>query len=192
MTTPHATARITGDEQQLIADVLDGDPVAERLLYDRHVERVHRLAWRMSGDATQAQEYTQETFVKAFERLPQFRGESSLATWLHAICVSITLNGLRTAALRNGREAGYDEVLTMAVVTRESEPDLRERLKMAIDALPEHARLVFLMHDLEGYTHEEIGQTLGVATGTSKARLFHARRTLRLALAAFEGEWHDR
>jgi RNA polymerase sigma-70 factor, ECF subfamily len=177
------------DDQQLIAQVLAADPRAEREFYDRHVDKVYRLAYRLSGDGTQAQDFTQETFVRAFDRLAQFRGEAALSTWICSICVSVSLNGARATSTRHKREAGYDEALTFAVSNRESEPDLKLRMQAAIDALPDGYRTVFLMHDLEGYTHEEIGRALDIETGTSKAQLFRARRKLRVTLAEFEGEW---
>ena len=177
------------DDQQLIAQVLAADPRAERVFYDRHVDRVYRLAYRLTGDATMAQECTQETFVRAFGRLAQYRGDAALSTWLCAICVSIAMNGLRSTTTRQRRETGYEEAMTHAVTARESEPDLKDRMRVAIDALPPGYRTVFLMHDLEGYTHEEIGHALGIESGTSKAQLFRARRKLRVALAEFEGEW---
>ena len=82
-----------------------------------------------------------------------------------------------------------DDAMTIRVATRRAEPDLKERLRQAIDALPEGYRTVFVMHDVEGYTHEEIGAALGVQSGTSKAQLFRARAKLREALADFAGEW---
>ncbi len=101
----------------------------------------------------------------------------------------MSLNGLRSRTTRYKREAGYDEALTFAVTSRESEPDLKVRMQHAIDALPDGYRTVFLMHDLEGYTHEEIGRIINIEVGTSKSQLFRARQKLRVALAAFEGEW---
>lgn len=177
------------DDQQLIAQVLAADPKAERAFYDRHVDKVYRLAFRLAGDAALAQDFTQETFVRAFERLARYRREAALSTWICAICVTVSLNGLRSRSTRHKREAGYEEALTFAVTARESEPDLKLRMQQAIDALPEGYRTVFLMHDLEGYTHEEIGRAINIEIGTSKSQLFRARQKLRVALAEFEGEW---
>ena len=83
------------EERELLTRAQAGDPAAERALYDTHVDRVYRLTFRMAGDATLAQEFTQDTFVRAFERLGTFRGDSALSTWLHTIAVSVSLNGLR-------------------------------------------------------------------------------------------------
>ena len=173
------------DDRHLISRVQAGDASAERELYDTHVERVYRLVYRLAGDADQAQDYTQETFIRAFGRLGEFRGEAALGTWICSIAVSVALNGLRRGKRLRTREVALDEAATAATADRAAEPDLRDRLARAIDALPEGYRVVFLMHDVEGYTHEEIGHTLGVQTGTSKAQLSRARARLRRALADF-------
>jgi RNA polymerase sigma-70 factor (ECF subfamily) len=177
------------DETQLVAAVLAGEARAERELYDRHVDRVYRLAFRMAGDETLATDFTQDTFVRAFERLGDFRGDSSLATWLHAIASSVILNGLKKVKRIRSREQTDDELPDVAVTRREAEPDLKLKLARAIDALPNGYRMVFVMHDVEGYTHEEIGSALGIQPGTSKAQLFRARAKLRSELAEFAGEW---
>lgn len=175
-------------DQELIGRVLAGDPSAERALYDAHVDRVFRLVYRMAGDLERAQDYTQETFIRAFDRLSGFRGEAALSTWLASIAISITLNGLRKVRRIREREVSLDESLQVGRQGREAEPDLKERLTQAIDDLPEGYRAVFVMHDVEGYTHEEIGTSLGVHPGTSKAQLFRARARLREALADFVKE----
>src|SRR5947207_10512558 len=163
------------DERELIARVRAGDALAERALYDAHVDRVYRLAYRLAGDDDLARDFTQEAFIRAFDRLRDFRAESSLGTWLHAIAVSVSLNGLRKVKRFRSREAELDDAVAIGHTVREAEPDLKERLARAIDALPEGYRTVFVMHDVEGYTHEEIGAALGVQAGTSKAQLFRAR-----------------
>jgi RNA polymerase sigma-70 factor (ECF subfamily) len=175
------------DDRTLIARVLAGDPSAERVMYDAHVDRVYRLVYRLAGDPDRAQDYTQETFIRAFGRLADFRGEAALSTWICSIAVSVALNGIRTLKRRQNRELDLEVVepgLPGASPTA-AEPDLKERLARAVDALPEGYRTVFVMHDVEGYTHEEIGQVLGVQSGTSKAQLFRARAKLRTALADF-------
>lgn len=175
-------------EARLIERVLDGDEGAARELYDAHVDRVHRLAYRMAGDEDLAREFTQESFIRGFERLHQFRGDAALATWLHSITVSVTLNGLRKVKRTRNREVELDGAAPGRTGTP-VEPDLRQRLHRAVDGLPEIYRSVFVMHDVEGYTHDEIGHALDVATGTSKARLFRARRMLREELADFAEEY---
>jgi RNA polymerase sigma-70 factor (ECF subfamily) len=176
------------DEVELVARARAGEPAAERELYEAHVDRVYRLAFRLAGDEDLARDFTQDTFIRAFERLHEFRGESAFSTWLHAIALSVALNGLRKVK-RMRREVSLEEGLEVAGTVRRAEPDLKERLAAAIDALPEGYRTVFVMHDVEGFTHEEIGSALGVESGTSKAQLFRARAKLRDALAEFAGEW---
>ena len=177
------------DESQLIARVRTGDDAAARVLYDAHVDRVYRLAFRLAGDDALAQEFTQETFIRAFDRLGSFRGDAAFSTWLHTITTTVVLNGLRKVKRFRQREADIDDAHEVAATPRRAEPDLKIRLKQAIDALPDGYRTVFVMHDVEGYTHEEIGATLGVEVGTSKAQLSRARAKLRTALADFAGEW---
>lgn len=172
-------------DQELISQVLAGDPSAERALYDTHVDRVFRLVYRMAGDLDRAKDYTQETFIRAFDRLSEFRGEAALSSWLGAIAISITLNGLRKVRRAMDREVVLDDSLTVGRTIPAADPDLKDRLAQAIDALPDGYRVVFVMHDVEGYTHEEIAGSLGVHPGTSKAQLFRARARLREALADF-------
>jgi RNA polymerase sigma-70 factor (ECF subfamily) len=177
------------NELQLVTRVVAGDAAAERELYETHVDRIYRLAFRLAGDDELARDFTQATFVRAFEKIGSFRGESSLSTWLHSIGMSVALNGLRkTKRLRN-REAPIEEGLMVGSTRIEAEPDLKERLAKAIDSLSEKYRMVFLMHDVEGYTHEEISGTLRIPVGTSKSHLFQARSKLRVALADFAPEW---
>jgi RNA polymerase sigma-70 factor (ECF subfamily) len=177
-------------DSELIQRVLAGDEVAERALYDAHVDRVYRLAYRLAGnDADLAQDFTQETFVRAFSRLKEFEGRAAFSTWLHSITVSVSLNGLRKVKRTRDREVELDDVTPAPFAAREAEPDLKKRLNSAIAALPEHYRAVFVMYDMEGYSHEEIGTALNVPVGTSKARLSRAREKLREQLADFAGEW---
>lgn len=175
-------------EAELIARVRAGEPAAERELYDAHVERVYRLAYRLAGDDDLARDITQDAFIRAFERLHEFRGDARFSTWLHTIAVTVALNTLRKVK-RMRREVGLEEGVEVSGTIRDAEPDLKQRLAAAIDALPDGYRAVFVMHDVEGFTHEEIGGALGVETGTSKAQLSRARAKLRVALADFAGEW---
>lgn len=176
------------EERAVVARALAGDPDAERALYDQHVAGVYRVAFRLAGDDDLARDVTQDTFVRAFERLADFRHDAAFATWLHRIAVSVALNALERVQRQRRREAPLEDGLTAAAPDRTADPDLRARLAAAIDALPPGYRAVFLLHDVEGMTHEEIGAALGVRPGTSKAQLFHARARLRQMLAAFRRE----
>jgi RNA polymerase sigma-70 factor (ECF subfamily) len=159
-----------------------GDQVAFRALYDANVDRIYRLAYRMAGDDALARDFTQDAFLRAWQRLDQFRGDAAFSTWLHAIAVSVALNGLRRADRHRKRERPLEDAAQLGPGRARVEPDVRTRLEEAVDDLPEMYRTVFLMHDLEGYSHAEIAQTLDVAEGTSKARLHRARAKLRTSL----------
>jgi len=182
-------SRSSVNDIQLSARVAAGDAAAERELYETYVDRIYRLAFRLAGDDELAQDFTQATFIRAFEKIGSFRGDSSLSTWLHSIGVSVALNGLRKAKRQRNREAPMEEGITVGAPHREAEPDLKERLARAIDSLADKYRMVFVMHDVEGYTHEEISGALNIPIGTSKSHLFQARGKLRVALADFAPEW---
>jgi RNA polymerase sigma-70 factor (ECF subfamily) len=182
-------SRSSVNDIQLITRVVAGDSAAERELYEMYVDRIYRLAFRLAGDDELARDFTQATFIRAFEKIGSFRGESSLSTWLHSIGVSVALNGLRKTKRQRSREAPMEEGLTVGSTRIEADPDLKERMARAIDSLADKYRTVFVMHDVEGYTHEEISGTLNIPIGTSKSHLFQARSKLRVALADFAPEW---
>jgi len=177
------------DDRELVARVRGGDPAAERALYDGHVDRVYRLAYRMTGNDELARELTQDAFVRVFERIGEFRGEAALSSWVHAVATSVVLNGLRKVKRLRRRETDLDDAAQVADGRPQADPDLKVKLSAAIERLPERRRVVFVMHDVEGYTHEEIGAALGVDVGTSKSQLFHARAQLREALVDFASRW---
>lgn len=174
---PIAEGRL--DERDLLARLRAGDRTAERAFYDLHVERIYRLAYRMTRDDTMARDMTQDAFVRAFERLPGFRGESALSTWLYAIGVSVILNGLRKVKRLQQHETALEAAEHAADPRSPADPSLRDRVQRAVDRLSGRYRTVLVMHDVEGYKHEEIAAILGIPTGTSKARLSRARAWLR-------------
>jgi RNA polymerase sigma-70 factor (ECF subfamily) len=163
---------------ELVEKARAGDAVAFRNLYEMHVDRIYRLASRMAGEDELARDFTQETFLRAWQRLDQFRGDAAFSTWLHSIAVSVSLNGLRKVDRHRKRERSLEDAAHVTPSAR-SEPGVKDRLNEAVDGLPEIYRTVFLMHDLEGYSHDEIAEALNVAQGTSKARLSRARAKLR-------------
>ncbi len=171
-------------EQEWADKARNGDERAFRRLYDANVDRIYRLMYRMAGEEHLARDFTQEAFLRAFQKLDQFRGDSAFSTWLHSIAVSVALNGLRKVDRRRKRERALDDVAEVlpGKAAPGLEPGVRERIEEAVDGLPDIYRTVFLMHDLEGYPHGEIAASLGVAEGTSKARLSRARAKLREVL----------
>lgn len=173
------------NETQLIAQVIAGDRLAGRALYDMHASRVYSLAYRLSGDAEKAREFTQDTFIRAFSRLSQFRGDAAFSTWLHRIVVTIVSNA-RRSEIRFAREVALEEAHSIEVTAPEAEPDLKECIARAVERLSDAYRTTLIMHDIEGYTHAEIAGILGVPEGTCKSRLSAARAQLREELAAFK------
>ena len=177
------------DDQRLVERIRAGDRAAQRELYDAHVDRVYRLAYRMAGEDALARDLTQDTFVRVFEKLDGFRGDAAFTTWLHSVATSVVLNGLRRRKRIRSRERDIEAARHVGITPRRAEPDLKRRLTEAVDALPEAYRTVLVMHDLEGYTHREIAAALDVKQGTSKARLSRARARLRIELQDFAEEW---
>lgn len=175
-------------EAELIQRFKNGDHRVARSLYDMHVDRVFRICYRFAGEYDLAQDFTQETFVRAFTKIHTFRGEAAFGTWLSTVATSVSLNGLRKVKRLRTRETTLDDQLQADAPRTRLEPDVRADLHRAIDNLPDGYRAVFILHDVEGYTHAEIGQMLGIQTGTSKSQLFRARARLREQLAVHAGE----
>jgi RNA polymerase sigma-70 factor, ECF subfamily len=171
------------DDSELIAGARAGDRMAARRLYDRHAPRVYRVIYRSVGDEELAREYTQDTFVKAFQRLDQYRGDAAFSTWLHSVAMSMLFTGLRRLRRVRAREFELATAADVAAPGEEGDPHLRDRLQAELERLPERLRLPVMLHDMEGFTHREIGQMLAIPEGTSKARLAEARTRLREALA---------
>jgi RNA polymerase sigma-70 factor (ECF subfamily) len=161
-----------------------GDRRAFERLYQQHVNRVFSLCARMMSDRARAEELTQDVFVRAWEKLHLFRGESAFGTWLHRLTVNLVLNARKTEGRQRARfeddEEG-DGIDTLP--SRPLAPGDRMDLEAAIAKLPKGARRVFTLHDIEGYKHEEIAEMLGVTSGATKAQLHRARLLLREALS---------
>ena len=160
----------------------EGDVEAYETLYRKHVGRVHALCLRMARDRSEADDLTQETFIRVWERLGSFRGESEFSTWLHRVAVNVVVAELRRRARWRERLDAQDaREVAVAVPAFSAGGDLD--LERAIAALPPQARLVFLLHDVEGWKHGEIAERTGLAVGTSKAHLHRARQLLREELS---------
>lgn len=160
-----------------------GDPDAFRILYEGHVGRIYALCLRLAGDAARAEELVQDTFVRAWEKLPGFRGDSAFGTWLFRIAVNVALAERRSAGRREARTCLIPDLESLPGAGRTPDPGDRMDLEQAIAGLPPGARAVFLLYDVEGYQHSEIAEMTGIAEGTSKTQLFRARRLLREALS---------
>ncbi|HUF65577.1 MAG TPA: RNA polymerase sigma factor [Gemmatimonadaceae bacterium] len=157
------------------------DAAAFEDLYRDNAGRIYALCLRMCGDATQAEDLTQDVFIRAWKSLGSFRGDSQLSTWLHRMAVNVCLNWLERGGKRNRRDMQLDDVSVLEE-RRSAAPESRMDLERAIATLPPRARQVFVLHDVEGYRHEDIARMSGVAVGTVKAQLHRARKLLQQRL----------
>jgi RNA polymerase sigma-70 factor, ECF subfamily len=163
-----------------VALAAQGDTGAFERVYQAHLGRVHNLARRMAGPES-ADELTQDVFVRAWQKLGTFRGESAFGTWLHRLAVNVIVERFRTLGTARDRFLADGEAVLERLpgASGPARHDARMDLDAAMKRLPPGARTVFVLHDVEGYRHEEIGQMLGVSIGTSKSQLHRARMTLR-------------
>lgn len=166
----------TGQESD-VALAAAGDSSAFERLYRAHVARIHSLARRMLGN-DYADEITQDIFVRTWQKLSTFRGESAFTTWLHRLALNVIIERRRSLAIHRARVADDPVALEMATVPP-GRSDLRMDFEAAMDQLPEGAREIFVLHDVEGYKHREIAVMLQIATGTSKRQLHRARMLMR-------------
>ncbi len=171
-------------ERRLVRDAQNGDLLAFERLYRENVRKVFGLCLRMSQDASLAEELTQEVFVKAWRKLSTFRGESAFSSWLYPMAVNVALSERRSRRRRDARIVPVEEPERMEKTPGAPRPEAGFDLERALATLPPGARSVFVLHDVEGRTHEEIAALLNLAAGTSKAQLHRARRLLREALAS--------
>lgn len=170
------------DEPDLIRRARLRDQQAFAQLYHRHVGRVHAICRRMTADVPRAEELTQSVFIQLWEKLDLFRGESAFASWLHRLTVNTVLMDFRTTRRREARVFGTDDPAALESPLTPPGAGLRLDLEQAIAGLPPRARVIFVLHDVEGYTHEEIAALLELQTGTTKAQLHRARQLLQEAL----------
>jgi len=164
-------------EAQLIEAARAGDQAAMGTLYATHADRVYSVVRRVVGDDHLAEDVSQDAWIRCFEKLHLFRGDAAFSTWMHRLAVNAAVNRLRSQGRRSKLETAPELRLPV------QEPDesvLHQRqLSRALDALPEGYRTVLVLHDVEGLTHEEIGERLGIAAGTSKSQLHKARARMR-------------
>jgi RNA polymerase sigma-70 factor (ECF subfamily) len=178
------------DDYALVRSAGLGDSRAFESLYRRHSRRVYAVVWRLSGgQVARAEDLVQEAFIRAWQALPNFRFESAFSTWLHRLAVNTALMELRSRAGGEDRETDDSALATFASHDTAGQR-IREQmdLERAVATLPERARAVLVLHDIEGWKHEEIAAQLGMAVGSSKAQLHRARNLLRARL----GEHHVR
>jgi RNA polymerase sigma-70 factor (ECF subfamily) len=179
---PPSPAVTGADEVELVQRARARDPQAFAQLYRRHVPRIHAVCLRLTADPRRAEDLTQTAFIQAWQKLPLFRGESSFLSWLHRLAVNIVLMDFRSTRRREARVVGTEDPAALETPPRPLPAGVRLDLEAAIAALPPQARTVFVLHDVEGYTHEEIAGLMELQTGTTKAQLHRARQLLQEAL----------
>ncbi len=180
--SPSPSAPVPFDDVALASQ---GDRRAFERIYRTHVDRVFSVCVRMVGDRARAEELTQDVFVRVWEKLGSFRGDSQFSTWLHRLAVNVVLNEREAEGRRRARhDDGVEDMdsISHGDVRALPVPGLSLDLERAIATLPPGAKKVFVLHDVEGYTHEEIAQMLGVTSGGCKAQLHRARMLLRRML----------
>jgi len=162
----------------------EGDREAFERLYRRYVIRVYSLCRRLSGSRTQGEELTREVFLRAWEKLPEFRGQTAYGTWLRRLAIDVVVNAPKGGATPTARiEQGDPPTEPWNDAASAPHDDGRLDLSQAIESLPEGARRIVVLHDVEGYKHDEIAEIFGITVGGSKAQLRRARLLLRETLA---------
>jgi RNA polymerase sigma-70 factor (ECF subfamily) len=162
-----------------VREAQQGGVAAFERLYREHVDRVHALCLRLSADPARAEELTQDVFVRAWEKLPTFRGESAFSTWLHRLAINVVLGNRRADGRRGARVMIAEDLAIFDDGVPAPAVGERIDLERAMEALPEATRTVFVMHEVEGYTHQEIARLTGRAEGTCKTLLHRARKLLK-------------
>lgn len=169
---------------ELVRRAQDGDQAAFEQVYRTNVQRVYALCLRMCADAQQAEELTQDVFVRAWQKIGLFRGDARFSTWLHRVAVNVVLQDRRKRGRRRDRELGTDDLESYGATTVAAMPGTRVDLERAIAGLPEGARQVLVLRDVKGYKYREIADMTGVSLGTVKAQIHRARNLVKERLDA--------
>ena len=164
------------DQRALIRQAQRADTRAFEALYRLHIDKVYGICLRMTGNVSEAEDCAQEAFIQAWNKMDKFRGDSAFSTWLHRIAVNTVLGRIRKSKREQDRIQAVTDTASPTVVTDDT-GELRD-LSDAVDRLPRGARNVFVLHAIYGYSHDEAGEMLGIAAGTSKAQLHRAKRLL--------------
>ena len=177
-------SELSATETRQVERALAGDRHAFEQLYRSHCDRIYALCWRMcGGDKSLAEDMLQEAFIRAWNKLHLFRGDSKFGTWLHRLTVNVVLSDKRIRVKRLQREQELGEAVERTMVgATDVTAGLRSDLEAAIAGLPERARTVLVLYDIEGYRHAEIADMTGMAVGSSKAQLHRARKLVREVL----------
>ncbi|MEE9442209.1 MAG: RNA polymerase sigma factor [candidate division Zixibacteria bacterium] len=167
------------EDYRIAQDIAAGNRELFRDIYDRNVSVLYNLARRLTKTAAEAEDIVQDTFVRAYQKINLFAGRSTLSSWLYRICVNVGLEYLRK---KKGTFEDLNDVNCGVVEPDQKKMILRQKLDKAIKHLPHGCRMVFVLHDIEGFNHREIAERLNLAEGTSKSQLSKARAMLRKIL----------
>lgn len=173
------------DEQVWIRRAKAADSNAFEALYRANVGKTYGLCLRMTGSPSEADDCVQEAFIQAWQKLDKFRGDSSFSTWMHSVAVNVVLGRMRKSRREQDRIRAVSDIAPAAETIGDSGG--LEDLEQAMNELPRGARHVFVLHAVYGYSHDETGQMLGIASGTSKAQLHRAKRLLAQQLEPASG-----
>ena len=170
------------DEDSLVRKAQAGEAAAFERLYEMHVRRMYALCLRMVSDHRQAEELTQDIFVRAWEAVSTFKFQSAFGTWLHRLGTNVVLGHLRSEKRREGKVSTTEDLEAFETGVRHAMPETKLDLERAIASLPDGAKQVLILHDIEGYRYREIAEMTEIAEGTVKSQLNRARRLVREAL----------
>ncbi len=183
-TAPFPSNPVTGHtDADLVARVRAGDVDAFETIYHQHAARIYTLACRIAGSVEDGEDLLQEIFLQAHRKMGSFKGESSLGTWLYRLAMNHCLDFVRSRRAKMGKITDtLDADGAVEPVAPRDTPVARLDLERALAALPDGCREAFVLHDVEGFDHKEVGELLGIAEGTSKSQVFKARGKLRALL----------
>ena len=189
MATSKLTGAVRSADLDLAGRIKSGDAAAFEALYRQHATRLYNLATRMSGGGNDAEDLLQEIFLLAYRKVGSYRGESSLGTWLYRLAMNHCLDVLRNRQTRMGQltdSMNEPDAAPVAAPVPALSTVSRIDLERAIEALPPACRAAFLLHDVEGFGHQEVAEILGVSEGTSKSQVHKARLRIRAHLGSRE------
>ena len=171
-------------DAELVARCRTGDVGAFEALYRQHAPRLYSLASRMAGSVDEGEDLLQEIFLQAYRKLGSFKGDAAVGTWLYRLAINHCLDFVRSRQAKNTKLTGtLDDESSFEPAAPRDTPIARLDLERAIASLPEGCRAAFVLHDVEGFDHREVGHMLGIAEGTSKSQVFKARMKLRAMLS---------
>ena len=172
-----------GSAEDLVARCQAGDVEAFETIYRQHASRLYTLACRMAGSPEDGEDLLQEIFLQAHRKLGSFKGDATLGTWLYRLALNHCLDYVRSRrAKMNKLTSAIEGEIACEPAARRETPIARLDLERAVERLPEGCREAFVLHDVEGFDHKEVGRLLGIAEGTSKSQVFKARMKLRALL----------